>query len=67
MPQAIVELKKIDENTAITLRALRRMVNSGELNVFMVGKKRLINFDKLLEKLSEPNYNECDDSCTSLL
>ena len=54
LPEALKMLKKLDRSTAITLRALRRMVNNGEIPVVMVGSKRLINFDKLLERLNMP-------------
>lgn len=52
LPEALKMLKELDNSTAITLRALRRMVNNGEIPVVMVGSKRLINFDKLLERLN---------------
>ena len=52
LPEALKMLKELDSSTAITLRALRRMVNNGEIPVVMVGSKRLINFDKLLERLN---------------
>ena len=54
LPEALKMLKELDSSTAITLRALRRMVNNGEIPVVMVGSKRLINFDKLLERLNVP-------------
>ena len=51
-PQAIAELKKIDPDTAFTLRALRRMMNNGEIPVVKVESKRLVNFDTLLSVLA---------------
>ena len=62
IPQAYEELKRIDPNTAITLRAIRRMVNDGLIPYFTVGAKILINFDLLLRKLS--CYND-DVVCVS--
>lgn len=62
IPQAYEELKRIDPNTAITLRAIRRMVNDGLIPYFTVGTKILINFDLLLRKLS--CYND-DVVCVS--
>lgn len=53
-PEAIAELQKIDPNTALTLRALRRMMNTGEIPVVNVNSKRLINLDTLFEYLSKP-------------
>lgn len=51
LPEAAAELKSIDENTAVTLSALRRMVKSGELPYIAIGNKRLINFDVLIQRL----------------
>ena len=44
-------LKEMDENTAITKNALRRMVISGQLPCIKVGKKYLLDMDVLLECL----------------
>ena len=52
LPEALKMLKEMDGSTAVTLRAVRRMANTGEIPVVMVGSKRLINFDKLLERLN---------------
>lgn len=54
IPEAVKLLQELDSSTAITLRAVRRMVNIGQLPVTMVGSKRLINFDKLLAILENP-------------
>lgn len=53
-PEAIAELRKIDPNTALTLRALRRMMNTGEIPVVNVNSKRLLNLDTLFDYLSKP-------------
>ncbi len=50
-PEAIAELKKVDPETAFTLRALRRMMNTGEIPVVKVESKRLVNLDTLFEYL----------------
>lgn len=55
LPEAAAELKRMDNDTAITLTALRRMVKTGELPYISVASKRLINFDRLLELLENPN------------
>ena len=54
IPEAVKLLQELDSSTAITMRAVRRMVNTGQLPVTMVGSKRLINFDKLLDILENP-------------
>lgn len=56
LPKAYAEIKALDPNTAFTMRALRRMVNSGELPVVQINSKKLINLDLLLHMLS--CYNE---------
>ena len=52
LPKAYAEIKALDPNTAFTMRALRRMVNQGELPTVQINSKKLINLDLLLEKLS---------------
>ena len=52
IPQAYKELKTIDPDTAITVRAIRKLVSDGVVPVFKVGNKSLLNFDLLLRKLS---------------
>lgn len=55
IPEAIKEIKNNDPNTAFTERALRRMVNIGELPVVTVGNKKLVNMDVLYEYLHNGN------------
>lgn len=62
IPQAYLELKNIDPNTAVTERAIRKLVNDGAIPYFKIGNKTLINFDLLLRKLS--CYND-DVVCVS--
>ena len=52
IPKAYAEIKALDPNTAFTMRALRRMVNTGELPVVQINSKKLINLDLLLHMLS---------------
>lgn len=55
IPKAYEEVKRADPNTSLTLRAFRRMVNSGEVPCVMVGTKRLVDLDLLFDILS--GYN----------
>ena len=57
IPKAYEEIKKIDPDTSFSMRALRRMVNNGEIPTIKVASKNLINLDLLLEILSCQNYN----------
>ena len=52
VPQAYKLLKETDPDTAVTIGAIRRMIFKGEIPVYKVGNKRLINFDLLLNNLS---------------
>ncbi|MGN1161069.1 MAG: DNA-binding protein [Candidatus Fimenecus sp.] len=58
LPEAVREIKKLDENSALTLTALRRMVNKGEIPCIHVASKRLICLDTLLEQLQHPAQPE---------
>ena len=54
LPQALNEIKKLDPETAVTMRALRRMITNGDIGFVPVASKRLINLDKLLDYLANP-------------
>lgn len=57
IPKAYDELKRLDPDTDFTLRALRRMVNTGELPTVKINSKKLVNLDLLIDKLSCYNDN----------
>lgn len=52
IPKAYDEIKKLDNNTSITLRALRSMCKNGDIPTIPVGNKILINLDLLIDTLS---------------
>lgn len=52
VPKAYEEIKRMDPDSAISLRALRRMVANNEVPTVQVASKKLVNLDLLLEKLS---------------
>ena len=52
--QAFEELKKEDPDTPITLNYIRRLAASGLIPVVMIGRRRLLNYDALLEFLRNP-------------
>lgn len=62
IPRAYAEIKALDPDTDFTLRALRRMVNTGELPTVNINSKKLVNLDLLIDKLSCYNDNAI---CTS--
>ena len=47
--QALAELKKDDPGTPVTLYYIRRLAASGAIPVREIGRRRLINYDALLE------------------
>lgn len=55
--QVIQELKSLDSGTALTEHALRQMVANNDIPCVLVGNKKLINLDLLLEKLAGKTYN----------
>lgn len=56
------EIKAMDNNTAITKYYIRRLAISNKIPVVMVGRKRLINLDGLLEYLSTSHNLENNQS-----
>ncbi len=52
LDQAYEEVKKIDPQTAITKNIIRGLAIDGAIKCVMVGRKRLINVDDLIEYLS---------------
>ena len=56
IPKAYEEIKKIDPDTCFSMRALRRLVGSGEIPTVKISNRVLINLDLLLDKLA--CYNE---------
>lgn len=54
LPEAARLISEMDSGTCLNLTGLRRIVNRGDIAVTMVGKKRLIDFNQLLELLQNP-------------
>lgn len=64
IPKAYDEIKKLDNNTSLTLRSLRSMCKSGEIPTIAIGSKTLINLDLLIDMLScQSNRNINTYSC----
>ena len=59
VPKAYAEIKAMDAGTSFSMRALRRMVRSGELPSVTVGNRHLINLDLLFEKLEHYDETMC--------
>lgn len=61
IPEAMREIRRIDPDTALTVTALRRMVNNGEIPYVNVASKRLINLDILLAILQNAGQSQSDE------
>ena len=48
---ALEIIKAEDPEAAVTLRYIRRLIATGEVNYVPVGRKKLVNVDKLLAYL----------------
>lgn len=58
VPEAAAELKALDEHSALTQCAIRRLVLEGRIKSVKAGRKHLINFDQLLDYLVNPLREE---------
>lgn len=52
------ELKAVDPNTSVSKYFVRQLALSGKIPCIKAGRKRLINFDKLLVFLSGDNQEQ---------
>jgi len=52
--QAITEIKQADQNTAITERAIRRLITTNAVPSIKIGCKYLVDMDNLERYLSDP-------------
>ena len=53
LDEAYRELKQLDSGTAVSKYFIRQLALSGKIPTVMCGRKRLINFDGLLDYLNE--------------
>ena len=52
LDECAVMLRELDPDTAVSKHYVRRLALTGEIPTVMCGRKRLINFDKLIEYLN---------------
>ena len=52
--QALAELKLEDPSTPVTVYMIRRLVSTGTIPSIQTGRRRLLNYDSLLEYLAHP-------------
>ncbi len=52
LPKCYEELKKLDPDTCISMRGLRKIIGSGDVSTVKINNKVLVNFDLLVSYLS---------------
>lgn len=57
-PGALEIIKAQDPETEVTLHYLRRLIKTGQVPCVPVGRKKLVNVDKLLEFLNREAEEE---------
>lgn len=65
LDEAAQEIKAMDPNTAVTKNFIRDLAIENKVKTVMCGKKRLINFDDLLEYLANPSQEQ-PESCPGI-
>ena len=58
--QALEELKKEDPNTPVTLHFIRSLARKGAIPFVQIGRRRLLNYDALVEYLANPTREEAE-------
>lgn len=58
--QALEELKREDPDTPITLHYLRSLARKGLVPYVQIGRRRLLNYDALVEYLANPSREETE-------
>ena len=56
--QALEELRREDPGTQVTLNFISRLAASGKIPYVLIGRRRLLNYDALLEYLANPPAEE---------
>jgi len=64
--QALAELKSEDPNTPVTVYMIRRLVAAGTIPSIRMGRRRLLNYDSLLEYLAHPVSKETEAQATGI-
>lgn len=58
LKEASEEIKALDPGSAVTTYFIRKLALEGKIKSVMSGRKRLINFDDLLDYLTSPQDTE---------
>lgn len=60
LKDAAAEIKALDPNSAVTTYFIRQLALEGKIKSTMAGRKRLINFDDLLDYLGQSSEHLTD-------
>ena len=52
--EALAEMKRDDPGTPVTLHLIRSLLADGKIPYVLIGRRRLLNYDALLEYLANP-------------
>ena len=66
LDEAYRELKQLDSGTAVSKYFIRQLALSGKIPTVMCGRKRLINFDGLLDYLNAQGRQPEQDSSAAV-
>lgn len=58
--QALEELRKADPDTPVTLHFIRSLARKGLIPCVQIGRRRLLNYDALVEYLANPTREETE-------
>lgn len=61
LKEAATEIKELDPQTAVTTYFIRQLAIEGKIKSTMAGRKRLINFDDLLNYLAQAQEPVLDE------
>ncbi len=61
IPDALAELKALDENTAISPYCIRTLCNNRRVRCIYTGRKILVDLDDLIRFVNESDYENVQD------
>ena len=53
IPEAYLEIKRLDENTSLTLNSIRLLCKQDKIRHVFIGRKYLVDLDSLIEYLEK--------------
>ena len=53
IPETYQEIKRLDENTSLTLNSIRLLCKQNKIRFIFIGRKYLVDLDNLIEYLEK--------------